>query len=181
MHTGLPDRHSPLPTGTAYHRGTPPPPGHVATPGPLTWFTWSQGTLSARPFHLGPWLLSLDERALPPQHPPADVQALYLPSPSPMTDSPTVCRPHSCLCTALALPVPSIHNSHVLSDRGIADSVGGGWDAGLAAVAATTAVQTGHVHSVKAVVCLPWPWSSLLFSILIRASAGRDSAEAQHP
>lgn len=76
---------------------------------------------------------------------------------------------------ALPLPVPSRHNSHVLGDGRIADGVGGGWDAGLTAVAATAAVQTGHVHSVKAVVCLPWPRSIVLFSILIWASAGRDS------
>lgn len=74
------------------------------------------------------------------------------------------------------VPVPDLHNSHVLGDRGIADSVGGGWDAGFTAVAASAAVQAGHVHSVKAVMGLPRPWGRLLFPILICASAGRDSS-----
>lgn len=60
--------------------------------------------------------------------------------------------------------------SHVLSNGCIADGVGSGRDAVLAAVAATTAVQAGHVHAVEAVMRLPWAWSCLVVPVLIRAS-----------
>lgn len=161
MNAGFPGSQNPSPTSLpAYHKGTHPPPGPVATP-------W--------PFHLKPWLPSLGESAPHPFSCSCTGPAPRLPIPS---DSPIVRRLPSFVCTpspALPLPVPSRHNSHVLGDWCIADGVGGGWDAGLTAVAATAAVQTGHVHSVKAVVCLPWPRSIVLFSILIWASAGRDS------
>lgn len=97
------------------------------------------------------------------------MQTLHLP---PHPPSLTVCRLPK---ESVHGPCPDLYNSHVLGDRGIADSVGSGWDAGFTAVAASAAVQTGHVHSVKAVMCLPRPWGCLLFSILVRASAGRDS------
>lgn len=61
-------------------------------------------------------------------------------------------------------------NSHVLSDRGIADSVGRSGDASFAAVAATTAVETGHVHAVQVIMRTRPPialGSRLVFSILI--------------
>lgn len=60
--------------------------------------------------------------------------------------------------------------SHVLSNGCIADGVGSGRDAVLAAVAATTTVQAGHVYSVEAVMRLPWAWSCLVVPVLIRAS-----------
>lgn len=114
--------------------------------------------------HLKPWLPSLDESPSPPApHPSAPPCSYTGPtpaSPSPKPDSLQAPQPSLC-------KVPDLHNSHVLRDGGIADSVGSGWDAGFTAVAAPAAVQTGHVHSVKAVMCLPWPWGSLLFPILI--------------
>lgn len=178
MHAGFPGSQNPFPTRSpAYHKGTHPPPGPGATSWLLTGFTWSQGTLSARPFHLKPWLPSLGESAPHPPPLPASVQALH-PASHPLWQPNSPQAPQLHIHTpspALPLLVPSRHNSHVLGDWRIADSVGGGWDAGLTAVAATAAVQTGHVHSVKAVVCLPWPRSSVLFSILIWTSAGRDS------
>lgn len=95
--------------------------------------------------------------------------------------------PASCCGWArLGRPVPapspsSRHSSHVLGDRGIADGVRRSRNAGLAAVAAATAVQAGHVHAVEAVVRLPWPWGRLLLPILIGASAGRDAQPRLHP
>lgn len=43
---------------------------------------------------------------------------------------------------------------HVLSDGGVADSVGSSRDGGLAAVAAAAAVQAGHVDAVQVVMVL---------------------------
>lgn len=85
MHAGFPGSQNPFPTRSpAYHKGTHPPPGPVATPWLLIGFTWSQGTLSARPFHLKPWLPSLGEIFPPPPPLPAAVQALHPASPSPL-------------------------------------------------------------------------------------------------
>ena len=85
----------------------------------------------------------------------------------------------SAVPTWAAPPAPSTTHSHVLGDRGVADSVCRGRDAGLAAIAAAAAVQAGHVDAVEAVVCLPRPWGGLLLPILIRAPAGTDPAQVQ--
>lgn len=85
----------------------------------------------------------------------------------------------SAVPTWAAPPAPSMPHSHILGDRGVADSVCCGRDAGLAAIAAAAAVQAGHVDAVEAVVCRPRPWGGLLPPILIRAPAGRDPAQLQ--
>ena len=70
---------------------------------------------------------------------------------------------------------PRAPDSHILGDWGVADGVGRGWDAGLAAVAAPAAVQAGHVDAIETVVRLPRPWGGLLLPVLVGASAGRDT------
>lgn len=49
----------------------------------------------------------------------------------------------------------SVKHLHVLGDRRVANCVGCSRDGGLAAVAAATAVQAGHVDPVQVVVVLP--------------------------
>lgn len=57
---------------------------------------------------------------------------------------------------------------HVLCDRCVADSVGCGGDGRLAAVAAATAVEAGHVDPVQAVVVLPSSVAQrLVFAVFI--------------
>lgn len=51
--------------------------------------------------------------------------------------------------------VCSSGNLHVLSDRCVADSVGGSRDGCFAAITAPTAVQTGHVDPVEVIMVLP--------------------------
>lgn len=56
---------------------------------------------------------------------------------------------------------------HVLCDWCITDGVGSSRDGGLAAVAATAAVQAGHVDPVQVVVVLPPPVAQrLIFAVL---------------
>lgn len=65
-----------------------------------------------------------------------------------------------------------IHSSvkylHVLSDRCVADGVGRSGDGGLAAVAAATAVQAGHVDPVQVILVLPSPVAQrLILAVLV--------------
>ncbi len=62
-----------------------------------------------------------------------------------------------------------VFNPHELSNRSVADSVCSCRDAGLAAVAAAAAVETGHVHPVQVIMILSASRSHrLLFTVLIR-------------
>lgn len=64
--------------------------------------------------------------------------------------------------------VRSRGDSHVLSDRCVADGVGCSRDGGLAAVAAATAVQAGHVDPVQVIMVLPSPVAQrLIFTVLL--------------
>lgn len=60
---------------------------------------------------------------------------------------------------------------HVLSDWCVADGVGCSRDGGLAAVAAATAVQAGHVDPVQVIVVLPSPVAQRLVLAVIIAPA----------
>lgn len=65
-------------------------------------------------------------------------------------------------------------NSHVFSDRGIADSVGCRGQASFATVAGATAVETGHVNAVQVIVhATPWGARFILSIFLIRPSIGQ--------
>lgn len=90
------------------------------------------------------------------------------------------CPPRDSALPAPAWAAPGSRcDSHVFGDRGVADGVSRGRDAGLAAVAAPAAVQTGHVHAVEAVVRLPGPRGGLLAPVLVGASVGGPAAQAQ--
>lgn len=60
---------------------------------------------------------------------------------------------------------------HVLCDRCVADGVGCSGDAGLAAIAAATAVQAGHVDPVEVIVVLPASVAQQLVLTVLLASA----------
>lgn len=60
-------------------------------------------------------------------------------------------------------------NSHVLSNRSVADSVRSCRDAGLTAIAAAAAVETRHVHPVQVIMILSSSMShGLLLTVLFR-------------
>ncbi len=79
----------------------------------------------------------------------------------------------TCMCSYV-LDIEVIHvcvfNSHVLRNRSVADSVCSSCrDAGLAAVAAAAAVETGHVHLVQVIMILSASRShGHLLTVLIR-------------
>ena len=71
-------------------------------------------------------------------------------------------------------------NSHVLSDGGIADSVGGSGQASFATVAGATAVETGHVNAVQVIVHAAPRGARLVLSVfLIRPSIGQGKGRAR--
>ena len=72
-------------------------------------------------------------------------------------------------------------HSHVLGDRCVADGVRGRGDAGLAAVAAATAVQAGHVHAVQVLVVLPAAVAQgvVLLAVVLLLTPGEEEEKKQ--
>lgn len=79
------------------------------------------------------------------------------------------------------LQLTHVADSHVLSDRCVADGVGGGRNGRLAAVAAAAAVQAGHVHAVQVVVVLPPSVAQrLVLAVFVTPADGNNAVTKHH-
>lgn len=68
----------------------------------------------------------------------------------------------------------STRDLHVFGNRRVTDGVRRCRDAGFAAIAAATAVEARHVHSVQVIVVLPSSGSGRVFLIFLGLPAGTD-------